>query len=116
MTWLQLGFILITTLALSVGQVLFKAASGTFQLSLDHLVDNLTNVNLLLALVVYAFATVMWLLVLKMTPLRIAYPFAALAFFFVPVLAHYFLGEEIRWNAFAGAGLIALGVWVSTVR
>lgn len=116
MTWTQLTFILLTTLALSVGQVLFKAAAGTFQLSPDRLYENLTNVSLLIALAVYAFATVMWLLVLKMTPLRVAYPFAALAFFFVPVLAHYFLGEDIRWNTFAGAGLIALGVWVSTVR
>lgn len=116
MTWVQLTFILLTTIALSVGQVLFKMSAGTLQLSADRLLENLTNVSLLIALVVYAFATVMWLLVLRMTPLRIAYPFAALAFFFVPVLAHYLLGEDIRWNTFAGAGLIALGVWVSTVR
>ena len=54
--------------------------------------------------------------VLKATPLRIAYPFAALAFFIVPVLSHFFLGEDLHWNTFAGAFLIALGVWVSIYR
>lgn len=116
MTWVQLSFITLTTLALSVGQILFKAAAGTLELSADRVLYNLLNVKLLLALAVYAFATVMWLLVLRITPLRVAYPFAALAFFFVPVLAHFFLGEEIGWNTVAGAAFIAVGVWISIAR
>lgn len=116
MAFTQLAFIVLTTVALALGQVLFKVASQTFQISPDRWIENLYNGKLLLALVVYFFATVMWLLVLKTTSLRVAYPFAALAFFLVPLLAHFFLGEELGWNTYAGAGLIGLGVWLSTYR
>ncbi|MBF6648520.1 EamA family transporter [Methylobacter sp. BlB1] len=77
------------------------------------LAASLLNIKLIVALVVYFFATIMWLLVLKVTPLRVAYPFVALAFFIVPILAHFLLNENISWNTFVGAILIALGVWVS---
>ena len=116
MSLMQFTFIILTTIALSVGQVLFKVAATTFDVSSGHWMSNLFNTKLLIALAVYFFATIMWLLVLRVTPLRIAYPFAAVAFFLVPVFAHFFLGEEIGWNTFAGAGLIGCGVWVSTFR
>jgi drug/metabolite transporter (DMT)-like permease len=116
MSFVQFAFIILTTVALAVGQVLFKVAARTFQTSPAHWLENFLNVRLLLALAVYFIATVMWLLVLKVTPLRIAYPFAALAFVLVPLLAHFFLRESLTWNTFAGAALIALGVWVSVSR
>jgi drug/metabolite transporter (DMT)-like permease len=112
----QLVFTIFTVLALSVGQILFKMAASNFEFSATGLVSSLLNMKLIIALVVYFFATIMWLLVLKATPLRVAYPFAALAFFVVPILAHFFLGETIKWNTFAGASLIAVGVWVSVYK
>ncbi len=102
--------------ALSAGQILFKMASATLDLSPGHLVESFFNPKLLLALVVYLVATVMWLLVLRDSPLRLAYPFAAIAFFLVPIFGWIFLGEDIRWNTFAGAALIAAGVYISIVR
>ena len=116
MSLTQLAFIILTVLALSVGQILFKLASSGFELSGAGLIGSVLNARLVLALLVYAFATIMWLLVLRSTPLRVAYPFAALAFFIVPVLAHFLLGEKVGWNTFAGAGLIAGGVWISVYR
>lgn len=113
MSLLQLVFILLTVLALSAGQILFKMASSSFEFSIAGLAASLLNIKLIVALVVYFFATIMWLLVLKVTPLRVAYPFVALAFFIVPILAHFLLNESISWNTFVGAILIALGVWVS---
>jgi drug/metabolite transporter (DMT)-like permease len=116
MSLLQLLFILLTVVGLSFGQILFKMAADTLVLSPAGLLQILQNSRLLLALVVYAGATAMWLLVLKVTPLRTAYPFAALAFVFVPVLAHFLLDEDIGWNTLAGALLIGVGVWVSVYR
>lgn len=116
MSLFQLTFILLTVIALSAGQILFKMAASELEFSLSGFVASLLNARLIAALVVYFFATVMWLLVLKATPLRVAYPFAALAFFVVPILAHFLLGESINWNTFAGAGLIAIGVCVSVYQ
>ena len=116
MSWLQLGLTILTVLALATGQVLFKLAADQLDFSASGIVPSLLNTRLLLALIIYAVATLMWLVVLKMTPLRIASPFVAMAFVFVPVLAHYILGEQLHWSTFAGALLIVAGVWVSVLR
>ena len=116
MTIVQIAFILLTVISLSAGQILFKLAVASIEFSAGGFVNALLNLKLIIALVVYALATIMWLFVLKSTPLRIAYPFTASAFFVVPVLAHFLLGEHISWNTFAGASLIALGVFVSVYK
>jgi undecaprenyl phosphate-alpha-L-ara4N flippase subunit ArnE len=113
MSLIQLSLILLTVSAVSAGQILFKMASSRLEFSPAGLINGLLNIKLIIALTVYLFATTTWLFVLKCTPLRVAYPFSALAFFVVPILAHFLLGESITWNTFAGAGLIAVGVWVS---
>nr|WP_024686795.1 EamA family transporter [Pseudomonas asturiensis] len=112
----QFVFISLTVVALATGQILFKLASATVEFSMAGLWSAMVNVKLIIALVVYAGATVLWLFALKTTPLSIAYPFTAMAFFIVPLLAHFFLGESLNWNTFAGAALIALGVCVSVYR
>jgi drug/metabolite transporter (DMT)-like permease len=58
----------------------------------------------------------LWMIVLKDISLRIAYPFAALAFFFVPTMAYFVLGEKVSWNTYIGALIIAIGVTFSVVR
>ena len=116
MTPSQLMFIIATVCLLAVGQVLFKLASASLVLTASGFVASLFDPKLIAALVVYAVATVMWLIALKSSPLRVAYPFVAMAFFIVPVLAHFILDEPLGWNTFAGAALIAAGVWVSVLR
>ena len=112
----QIMFISLTVIALSTGQILFKQASTTLEFTLSGLWDAAFNIKLIIALVVYAGATVLWLMALKHTPLNLAYPFMAMAFFIVPILAHFFLGESLNWNTFAGALIIAVGVWVSVFQ
>lgn len=111
----QLLLIVMTVLALSVGQVLFKLAADELVFSVSALPQMLLNMKLWLALMVYFAATFLWLMVLKQTPLRVAYPFAAMAFVFVPILAHLVLGETISWPTFLGSAIIILGVFVSTL-
>lgn len=112
----RLAFILLTMVALSAGQILFKMAAATLDLSPGHIVASVFNPKLLIALAVYLMATAMWLLVLRDSPLRLAYPFAAIAFFLVPVFAWFFLGEQVGWNTFLGAAFIAIGVYISVAR
>jgi drug/metabolite transporter (DMT)-like permease len=112
----QLNFIILTVLALSTGQILFKMAASGFEFSVSGFLNSLSNIKLICALTIYFVATIMWLLVLKVTPLRIAYPFVSLAFFIVPILAHFLLNEKLSWNTFVGASLIGVGVWVSVYK
>ncbi len=112
----QLAFIFLTVIALATGQILFKMVASNLEFSLLGLVNGLFNVKFILAIIVYFTATIMWLFVLKTIPLRVAYPFVALSFFIVPILAHFLLGESINWNTFAGSGLILIGIWVSVYQ
>lgn len=112
----QTAFTILTVISLAIGQILFKMASSTIEFNAKGFFSSLLNTKLIMALLVYGIATIMWLAVLKAAPLRLAYPFVAIAFFVVPVLAHFLLDEAVGWNTFVGAVLIASGVWVSVYR
>lgn len=102
-----------TVIGLSVGQVLFKLAANAMRDDMPFWISVVRNVYLLSALVVYGLSTALWIAVLRQAPLRLAYPFVAMAFVLVPILAHWFLGEPLRWQNFVGAGLIGAGIWIS---
>jgi drug/metabolite transporter (DMT)-like permease len=104
--------LVLTVAALAVGQVLFKLAATAMR-SGTNWQQWLFNRHLILALFVYAAATGLWIALLREVPLSVAYPFAALAFVFVPVLAHFTLAEPLRWQTMLGAAIIFAGVWVS---
>ena len=116
MSGFQLSLILLTVFLLSVGQILFKLASASLSLTPGEWLASFFSLKLIIALVVYGVATVMWVIALKEVPLRLAYPFVALAFFIVPTLAHFILGEPLNWNTYVGAFIIAIGVYVSVFR
>jgi undecaprenyl phosphate-alpha-L-ara4N flippase subunit ArnE len=116
MTLLQLLLIFFTVFLLSAGQILFKLASEDIVLTPSGILPSLISFKLAVAFVVYIIATCRWLVALKGVPLRVAYPFAAMAFFIVPTLAHFLLGEVLSWNTYVGASIIALGVVVSVVQ
>ncbi len=110
MKLIDAALILLTVIALSAGQVLFKLASRTIDGG-DW--RSFVSPYLLIALVVYGGATLLWVLVLTRMPLQQAYPFIGLAFVIVPLVAHRFLGEPLYANTFVGAALIMLGIWIS---
>ena len=105
--------ILITVVSLAVGQVLFKMAVGALSFQPGWQLTTLLQPKLALAFVVFALSTILWLAVLRITPLKVAYPFVGLAFVLVPVFAHFFLGEPVGINTFVGTGFILVGIWVS---
>jgi len=116
MTISRLLLILFTVLLLSAGQILFKLASQDIVLTVSGVLPSLMSFRLAIALFVYLLAMLLWLIVLKDIPLRVAYPFAALAFFFVPTMAYFVFGETVSWNTYVGALIIAIGVIFSVVQ
>ncbi len=110
----QYWLILFTVILLSIGQILFKVASTKIDIANKGIwAGFLFQTNFLIALSVYGIATLLWLAVLKMMQLRVAYPFVALAFVFVPLLAYFFLGEPLKITTFIGAAVIMIGVYIS---
>lgn len=93
---------------LSGGQILFKKAA--MDSAGEPLLRGLLNWWMLVALVVYGVATVLWVAILRNTPLSVAYPFAALGFVIVPLAARLMFSEPIDLRYAAGAVLIVIGI------
>ena len=104
---------LATVLALSVGQVLFKLAASHMQEHHSLVQGFILNPYMVAAAVVYGGATIVWVSLLRQVPLQVAYPFVALAFFFVPIMGYFVLHEPVRWQTLAGALVIMVGIWIS---
>jgi undecaprenyl phosphate-alpha-L-ara4N flippase subunit ArnE len=117
MTGVQWLLAAATVAALAAGQILFKLAAGGAGASASTApvwFGITLGWPLALGLMLYVGATGAWLALLREVPLSLAYPAMALAYVIVPLLAHWTLGEALRWQAMAGGGLIVLGVWLAT--
>lgn len=105
--------LLLTPLLISAGQILFKLTSARAgSLDAAGLAATLSDPYLIAALAIYGFGTVVWVYVLKTVPLTVAYPFMALTFCAVPLLAWALLGETLTPRYMLGAGLIVAGLLV----
>ena len=110
----NVSVILICVVGISTGQILFKLASAHFPqvLTLSSVIGFIFNKYLFSALVIYGFATILWVYALKLVPLSVAYPFMALAFVIVPVLGMLFLDEPLNTKMVLGTALIIGGLLV----
>jgi drug/metabolite transporter (DMT)-like permease len=109
--------LLTVTLTLGAGQLLFKIAAGRIP-AIGGPADVpriFTDPVMWIAIVVYVFATVLWVALLQRVPLSYAYPFISLAFVIVPLAAAAFLGEKLSLNFFLGSALIIGGIWLTSV-
>lgn len=97
---------------LSIGQILFKKASEFFpkKITVLNVFQFLFNPYFFTACFFYASATVLWVYVLRTIPLNKAYPFVALSFIFVPILAYFLFRETISITYMIGMVLIVLGI------
>jgi undecaprenyl phosphate-alpha-L-ara4N flippase subunit ArnE len=100
---------------IAVGQLLFKSAATQWRIDgwSWATARGFLSPAMLVALVVYAGATLLWVYVLRTVPLSTAYSVFALAFLIVPILARLFLGEAITTQTLAGGALIVLGVFIA---
>ena len=111
--WLLLTLACVALLA--IGQVLFKVAA--MQWRVDGwswtTLRNFLSGPMLVALAVYAVATLLWVFVLRFVPLVAAYPIFSLAFILTPVVAHFALGEPLSLRTLIGGAVIVAGVVVA---
>jgi drug/metabolite transporter (DMT)-like permease len=111
MTWL---LVLGTVAGLSAGQVLFKLGAMHVNENAGSGLLAWLNLPIAVAIVVYAACTLLWISALRTLPLRVAYPVVALSYLLVPLLAHWFLREELTTRTLVGGLLIIVGVAVAS--
>ena len=105
--------LVLTPLLISAGQVLFKLTSArTGNADAVGLLSLFLDPYLLVAFAIYGMGTIVWIFVLKSVPLSAAYPFMALTFCVVPLLAWALLGEPLNLRYGIGVALIVGGLFV----
>jgi drug/metabolite transporter (DMT)-like permease len=110
----DLALLLLYALGMSIGQLMFKAASNAFarQGLPFSPAGVMMNPWLLGGVLLYAVLTLLWVVVLTRIPLSHAYPFVALSFIFTPLGAALVFGEVLTLNYALGIALILSGLIV----
>jgi len=100
---------------MSGGQLLFKSAALRYGAAggdtSERLLGLLHNVYFLLAVLLYAGLSVLWVWLLSFTPLSRAYPFVALAFALTPFLGALVFQEAVSARLIIGVLFILCGLF-----
>ena len=106
---------LLTAFSMAGGQLLFKIGAAKWHGSTlsQWIWSFISNPFLVSAIFLYAFTVLVWIYVLRILPLSIAYPITALSYVIVPFLSFILLKEKISIYNFIGMALIISGVIVS---
>lgn len=100
--------------AISVGQLMFKKASATFNgLSPSGVYALLLDHWFLGAICLYGLSTIVWIAALRHVNISVAYQFMALTFVLVPMGGALFFGEHITGRQIAGLSIIIAGILFS---
>lgn len=113
MRWLDIALCITTTILLALGQLGFKLSAQHIEESNDVWLRYMFNPWLWTSLCIYAVATILWIWVLRHSPLHLAYPWIGLAYVLVPLFSHYILNTPWNLQQLGGAILIGLGIWLS---
>ena len=106
---------LLNTLLMSTGQILFKlGASGKEINNFYSLVGLFFSPIIILALVLYACTTGLWLYILNKTQISFAYPIQALAYPIVLFASIFIFSEQISLSKWIGVFIICFGVFICT--
>jgi len=100
---------------MSGGQLLFKSAALRYGAvggdTSERLLGLLHNVYFLLAVLLYAGLSVLWVWLLSFTPLSRAYPFVALAFALTPFLGALVFQEAVSARLVIGVLFVLCGLF-----
>jgi drug/metabolite transporter (DMT)-like permease len=100
-------FAVLGSVLAALGQVSFKqGANGHVALG------EFMNMWIFVGLALYGAGTLLWILALSAIPLTVLYPFAALTYVLVNVLAVVLLGEHLTMRGLAGTALVLLGLFL----
>ncbi len=116
LTYVQVVQLVAVSAMMTLGQILLKygADSGPVGDSLFGVVRLMQQPSILIAIVLYGIAMVMWVVTLQNIPLSIAYLFLALSFVLTPLAGALIFEEALDLRYLIGLGMIVAGIYVAT--
>lgn len=107
----MIGQMVLFILMMASGQLLFKASAQALSVRPDAMASLLLDWKFLLGLALYAASTIMWIRILKSTPLSTAYPLAIGSTITIASLAGAaFFQETLSLYKLAGIALIVIAL------
>lgn len=114
-----LSFALLQSALLASGQVFLKYAlmrMKPFGWTWDFWGSMLVNWQFAACGLCFLFASLLWMYMIKVFPLSIAYPLSSLSYVFGMIAAILCFHEQVPPTRWIGVGLIMLGCWLIGVR
>lgn len=111
MSAVQLFLLLACVTAVSAAQILFKQLGVLIKSSASILEAQILMVGFA-SISLYGAATLLWIFLLMHIPLSKAYPYMALCFILVPLMAYFVFGEQLSTAYLIGCILILAGIVV----
>lgn len=111
MSYVHFVLLLVCVAAVSGAQILFKQL-GVLLKDIGGTFDPIIWLVGLSSVALYGSATLLWIYLLTYIPLNKAYPFMALCYVLVPIMAFLFFGEQVSMAYFLGCALILAGIFV----
>lgn len=106
----------VSVLMLVSGQLLLGRAMQNVEItSIAKLVQSVFSPMVLLALVLYGAAFLLWIFIVSRVPLSFAYPIQAMAFPLVVLFSSLFLNETVPVHRWVGVAVIMIGVLISSL-
>lgn len=118
MTTVNAVILVVYSLGMSFGQMLFKLAADQTKLerSSTFFQALLTSWYFYGAVMLYGILSLAWVWILTRVPLSQAYPFVVLAFVFTPALGVLLFGETLNASYVASLALILGGLGLLVVK
>jgi drug/metabolite transporter (DMT)-like permease len=109
--------LLFNILLLVTGQTVWKIGlDRSGGLRLDNLLSVLFSPLILLGILIYGIATLLWLYVLSRLPISLAYPLQSIAYVLALLIAFFFFKESVPLNRWIGAAIILGGITVLSLK
>lgn len=107
------GLLLTNILLLVIGQTLWKIGLQNFnmQFTLLSIIKLFTNVYILLGLVLYGVATLIWFYILQRADLSLVYPLQSLCYVIAAFVAMCVFKEKIPSTRWLGIMFIIMGAY-----
>lgn len=103
-----IGYLIFNIILLVAGQYIWKV--GMQSLGAFTIKNIFMSYHVWVGIILYGFATILWLKVLSMAPLSVAYPLQSIAYVIGIVIAYLFLGEAVPITRWVGGLIIIAGV------
>jgi len=99
-----------------IGQALWKLGIGNRILNFSNFPEILKSPFFIIGIVLYGFATILWLYMLSRYRYHYIYPLIiCVSLIFSLIVSRFILQEQVFWISWIGALIICLGIIIITV-